>query len=94
MSDVLKSRDAKDVEDAVRWALSNDKALELVGRGTKRGFIDMIGANAVGHFQILCRFVITDHADSATSQQAKAITIVHDAASSQNRTLVLIAVSL
>ena len=37
MSDVLKPRDAKDVEDAVRWALSNDKALELVGRGTKRG---------------------------------------------------------
>jgi len=38
MTDALKPRDAKDVEDAVRWALSNDKALELVGRGTKRGF--------------------------------------------------------
>jgi glycolate oxidase FAD binding subunit len=36
MTDVLKPRDAKDVEDAVRWALSEGKALEIVGRGTKR----------------------------------------------------------
>lgn len=36
MTDVLKPRDAKEVEDAVRWALGNDKALELVGQGTKR----------------------------------------------------------
>jgi len=38
VTDVLKPRDAKEVEDAVGWALGNDKALELVGRGTKRGF--------------------------------------------------------
>src|SRR6185437_15593348 len=36
MADVLKPRDAKEVEDAVRWALGNDKALELSGQGTKR----------------------------------------------------------
>jgi glycolate oxidase FAD binding subunit len=36
MTDVLKARDAKDVEEAVRWALAENKALELVGRGTKR----------------------------------------------------------
>ena len=36
MTNVLKPRDAKEVEDAVRWALGNDKALELVGQGTKR----------------------------------------------------------
>jgi glycolate oxidase FAD binding subunit len=36
MSDTLKPRDAKEVEDAVRWALGNDKALELAGQGTKR----------------------------------------------------------
>ena len=36
MTDVLKPRDAKEVEEAVRWALGNDKALELVGQGTKR----------------------------------------------------------
>ena len=36
MTDVLKPRDAKDVEDAVRWALAEAKALELVGRGSKR----------------------------------------------------------
>jgi glycolate oxidase FAD binding subunit len=36
MADTLKPRDNKEVEDAVRWALGNDKALELAGRGTKR----------------------------------------------------------
>ena len=34
MTDILKPRDAKEVEDAVRWALGNDKALELVGQGS------------------------------------------------------------
>jgi glycolate oxidase FAD binding subunit len=37
MADALKARDAKDVEDAVRWALAEGKTLEVVGRGTKRG---------------------------------------------------------
>jgi glycolate oxidase FAD binding subunit len=36
MTDALKARDGKDVEDAVRWALAEGKPLELVGRGTKR----------------------------------------------------------
>ena len=36
MTDTLKPRDAKEVEEAVRWALGNDKALELVGQGSKR----------------------------------------------------------
>jgi glycolate oxidase FAD binding subunit len=36
MTDRLKPRDAKEVEDAVRWALGNDKALEVAGQGTKR----------------------------------------------------------
>lgn len=36
MTDMLKPRDAKEVEDAVRWALGNDKALELAGQGSKR----------------------------------------------------------
>jgi glycolate oxidase FAD binding subunit len=36
VTDTLKPRDAKEVEEAVRWALGNDKALELVGHGTKR----------------------------------------------------------
>jgi glycolate oxidase FAD binding subunit len=36
MTDTLKPRDAKEVEDAVRWALGNDKALEIAGRGSKR----------------------------------------------------------
>ncbi len=36
MSDVLKSRDAKDVEAAVQWALAGGRALEVVGHGSKR----------------------------------------------------------
>jgi glycolate oxidase FAD binding subunit len=36
MTDVLKPRDAKEVEEAVRWALGEDKPLEIVGQGTKR----------------------------------------------------------
>src|SRR5262249_38056954 len=34
--DTLKPRDAKDVESAVQWALAEDKALELIGHGSKR----------------------------------------------------------
>jgi glycolate oxidase FAD binding subunit len=36
MTDTLKPRDAKDVEDAVQWALAQSKALEIVGGGSKR----------------------------------------------------------
>lgn len=36
MADTLKPRDGKEVEDAVRWALGNEKSLELAGQGTKR----------------------------------------------------------
>jgi glycolate oxidase FAD binding subunit len=36
MTDVLKPRDNNDVEDAIRWAVSNDKALEVIGAGSKR----------------------------------------------------------
>jgi glycolate oxidase FAD binding subunit len=36
MADPLRPRDAAEVEDAIRWALSSGKALELIGHGTKR----------------------------------------------------------
>lgn len=36
MADTLKPRDAKEVGEAVRWALGNEKSLELAGQGTKR----------------------------------------------------------
>ena len=32
----LKPRDAGEVEEAIRWAIAGGKALEIVGRGTKR----------------------------------------------------------
>jgi glycolate oxidase FAD binding subunit len=37
MVDTLKPRDAKEVEEALRWAIAGDKALEIVGAGSKRG---------------------------------------------------------
>ncbi len=36
MTDILKPRDAKDVEAAVQWALAEGKALAIEGRGSKR----------------------------------------------------------
>src|SRR5207237_1439143 len=36
MTDTLKARDAKDVENAVQWALGEGKALEILGHGSKR----------------------------------------------------------
>jgi glycolate oxidase FAD binding subunit len=37
VADLLKPRDAKDVEAAVQWALGEGKTLEIVGHGSKRG---------------------------------------------------------
>jgi len=36
MADTLKPRDGKEVEEAVRWALGNEKPIEIAGQGTKR----------------------------------------------------------
>jgi glycolate oxidase FAD binding subunit len=36
MTDLLRPRDAKDVEAAVQWALAEGKTLEVLGHGTKR----------------------------------------------------------
>lgn len=36
MTDLFKSRDEKDIVGAVAWAVAEGKALELIGRGTKR----------------------------------------------------------
>jgi glycolate oxidase FAD binding subunit len=36
MTETLKVRDAKDVENAVQWALGEGKSLEILGHGSKR----------------------------------------------------------
>jgi glycolate oxidase FAD binding subunit len=36
MTDTLKARDPKDVQDAVQWALDEGKAIEILGHGSKR----------------------------------------------------------
>src|SRR5215831_11986370 len=56
MANTLKPRDSKEVEEAVRWALANDKPLELAGQATKRAIgrpsqtdltLDLSGLNGV-----------------------------------------------
>src|SRR5579862_6386089 len=36
MSELMRPRDSKQVEEAISWALAGGKALEIVGRGSKR----------------------------------------------------------
>src|SRR5579862_7062734 len=36
MSELMRPRDSKQVEEAISWALAQGKALELIGRGSKR----------------------------------------------------------
>jgi glycolate oxidase FAD binding subunit len=36
MTDRLKPRDAKEVEEALRWAVDGEKALDIIGAGSKR----------------------------------------------------------
>jgi len=36
MTDRLKPRDARDVEEALRWAVAEEKPLEVIGQGSKR----------------------------------------------------------
>jgi glycolate oxidase FAD binding subunit len=56
MTDLLKPRDARDVEAGVQWALGEGKALEIVGQGSKRAIgrpaqtdltLDMSGLSGV-----------------------------------------------
>ena len=37
MTDTLKPRNAKEVEDAIAWSLAEGKTLDLIGQGSKRG---------------------------------------------------------
>jgi glycolate oxidase FAD binding subunit len=70
MTDILKPRDAKETEDAVRWALSHDKALEVAGHGTKRAIgrpsqtditLDLSGLNGVTLYEP-AELVLSAHA--------------------------------
>ncbi|MBV8926588.1 MAG: FAD-binding protein [Bradyrhizobium sp.] len=45
--DILKIRDAKDVEAVVRAALANEQPLEIIGHGSKRGIGHPMTTNAV-----------------------------------------------
>jgi glycolate oxidase FAD binding subunit len=45
--DILKVRDAKDVEEAVRAALAGEQPLEIIGHGSKRGIGHPMPTNAV-----------------------------------------------
>ncbi len=45
--DILKIRDAKDVEDAVRAAIAGEQPLEIVGHGSKRAIGQPLATNAL-----------------------------------------------
>jgi glycolate oxidase FAD binding subunit len=45
--DILKVRDARDVEQAVRAAIASAQPLEIIGHGSKRGIGQPIATNAV-----------------------------------------------
>ena len=56
MTDTLKPRSPKEVEDAVQWALGKGRALELIGHGSKRAIgrpaqsdltLDLSGLNGI-----------------------------------------------
>jgi glycolate oxidase FAD binding subunit len=60
MTELLKPRDAKDVEAAVQWAVSGGKALEIVGAGSKRAIgrpsqsdatLDLSGVSGVSLYE-------------------------------------------
>ena len=40
MSELLRPRDAKQVEEAISWALAQGKTLEVIGHGSKRAIGD------------------------------------------------------
>jgi glycolate oxidase FAD binding subunit len=70
MTNILKPRDAKETEDAVRWALSHDKALEVAGHGTKRAIgrpsqtdvtLDLSGLNGITLYEP-AELVLSAHA--------------------------------
>src|SRR6201999_2276687 len=45
--DILKVRDAKDVEQAVRAAIASEQPLEIIGHGSKRAIGHPMATNAV-----------------------------------------------
>jgi glycolate oxidase FAD binding subunit len=45
--DILKIRDAKDVEAVVRAAIANEQPLEIIGHGSRRGIGQPMATNAV-----------------------------------------------
>src|SRR3569833_289102 len=60
MTDRLKPRDARDVEEALRWAVAEEKPLEIVGQGSKRAIgrpsqtdvtLDLSGLSGVTHYE-------------------------------------------
>jgi len=45
--DILKIRDAKDVEAVVRAAIASEQPLEIIGHGSRRGIGQVMATNAV-----------------------------------------------
>ncbi|WP_299484333.1 glycolate oxidase subunit GlcE [uncultured Roseibium sp.] len=60
MDATLKPRDAREIEDAVRWAAAEEQPLEVIGQGSKRGLgrpvqaahvLDLSGVNGIEAYE-------------------------------------------
>jgi glycolate oxidase FAD binding subunit len=70
MTDTLKPHTAKDVEDAVQWALSRGAALELVGHGTKRAIGRPAQSDLTLDLSGLARVILYEPEELVLSAQA------------------------
>jgi len=70
MTDTLKPRTAKEVEDAVQWALARGAALELVGCGTKRAIGRPAESDLTLDLSGLARVILYEPEELVLSAQA------------------------
>ena len=76
MTDTLRPRSEKEVEEAVRWALGKGMALEIVGQGTKRAVGRPAQATVMLDLSGLRGVTLYEHEELVLS--ARAGTSIHD----------------
>jgi glycolate oxidase FAD binding subunit len=70
MTETLKPRDVKDVEQAIHWAFSHEKALEVAGLGSKRTIGRPIKADCVLDVSQLTGITLYEPAELVLSARA------------------------
>ncbi len=88
MADTLKPRDAKDVEDAVRFAVSNETALEVIGAGSKRGIGRPLQTDMTLDLSGLSGIVLYEPEELVlTAQAGTPLAVIEDAVRAANQEL-------